>query len=245
METEVGTPLKPYDVSTSCGRVYKNRVERPVRLGADKTKEGGDLEIETDTGVPGLVLIYNFLNESEENEILQGIENCEWDTNRAQTRRVQLYVPWCEDKNKIVPKETIKPLPDVAKKLGKKIRDFGRANFTKYDWDDYLVDEDKFTELQVNEYNQNDVLGFHKDNPIAYKEVIFGVSFKSHAYLHYQRHNEEVKVLIPARSLYMLTGESRYKWKHGIPPNSILGDKRVSFTFRHVMYTRSVMLKKN
>lgn len=55
LQTE-GNPsdLPPgYDVSTSCGRVYKNKVERPIREGAIKSKTTGPLEFVEDTGVKG------------------------------------------------------------------------------------------------------------------------------------------------------------------------------------------------
>jgi len=85
----------------------------------------------------------------------------------------------------------------------------------------------------------SDALGFHKDNPIAYTEVICGVSLLSDVWIHYQYLKEEIKVLIPKRSLYLLTGLARYKWKHGIPPDSLVGgDKRISLTYRKVIYTK-------
>jgi hypothetical protein len=51
---EAPSDLPPgYDVSTSCGRVYKNRVERPLREGANKSKTSGPREFCTETGVKG------------------------------------------------------------------------------------------------------------------------------------------------------------------------------------------------
>lgn len=50
-----------YDISTSCGRVYKNRVERPVRDGAIKSKTTGPLELETDTGLKGTIRLLGLL----------------------------------------------------------------------------------------------------------------------------------------------------------------------------------------
>jgi len=233
-------PIPNYEVSTSCGRVYKNRIPRPITTGASKTRENGPLEIERNTGVPGLCLIYNFLSEDEEKKLLTAIENLPWATNRAQTRRVQLYVPWKEEpKFVIVPKPQITPLPVEAKAIGEKIIQLGKNNFTNWDWDRYKISEDKFCELQINEYNMSDALGFHKDNPIAYTEVICGVSLMADCWIHYQYLMQEVKVLIPKRSVYLLTGAARYKWKHGIPPDSLVGgDKRISLTFRKVLYTK-------
>jgi len=114
-------PAPDYNVSTSCGRVYKNRIPRPITTGANKTRENGPLEVEKNTGVPGLFLIYNFLSPEEETTLLTSIENLPWASNRANTRRVQLYVPWKEEpKFVIVPKAHIAPLPPQSKKIAKK-----------------------------------------------------------------------------------------------------------------------------
>jgi len=192
------------------------------------------------TGVPGLFLVYNFLSSAEEEKLLKSIENLPWDTNRAQTRRVQLYVPWKEEpKYVIIPKSTIAPLPESAKQIANKIITVGNAHFRQFDWDNYKINEDKLCELQINEYHPADALGFHKDNVIAYTEVICGVSLLTDCWIHYQYLKQEVKVLIPKRSLYLLTGKARYQWKHGIPPNSLVGgDHRISLTFRKVLYTK-------
>jgi len=198
------------------------------------------MEVELTTGVPGLFLIYNFLSKTEESELHSSIESLPWDTNRAQTRRVQLYVPWKEEpKFVITPKPHLTPLPPSSKDIAKKIKKIGKQNFRQFNWDSYNIDEDIACELQINEYGPVDALGFHKDNPIAYTEVICGVSLLCDCWIHYQLRNQEVKVLIPKRSLYLLTGAARYQWKHGIPPESLVGgEKRVSFTFRKVMYTK-------
>eukprot|EP01126_Amoeba_proteus_P062232 TRINITY_DN842_c0_g2_i15.p1 TRINITY_DN842_c0_g2~~TRINITY_DN842_c0_g2_i15.p1 ORF type:complete len:265 (+),score=55.51 TRINITY_DN842_c0_g2_i15:70-864(+) len=236
-----------YDVSTSCGRVYKNRVERPWRYGANRSKTTGPTELELETGVKGLFLIYNFLTEDEENEMVNSLVDLEWDSNRAGTRRVQLYVPWKEEKYRIVPKDTILPMPDTAKRCGYKIIEWAKQQtvpeLKRFDWSGYLIYEDQMTELQINEYNAKDVLGFHKDNPTAYKEVIFGISLLADCEISYQNHREEIRVLIPRRSLYILSGEARSKWKHGILPGGIMAaedGKRISLTYRCVEYTRNL-----
>uniref|UniRef100_A0A6B2LIS5 Alpha-ketoglutarate-dependent dioxygenase AlkB-like domain-containing protein n=1 Tax=Arcella intermedia TaxID=1963864 RepID=A0A6B2LIS5_9EUKA len=188
-----------------------------------------------------MFLIYNFLSEQEETDLLAAIQDLKWDSNRAGTRRVQLYVPWHEHpKYVITPKTSSPPLPPKAVEMAKRIIEVGRGYFPKIDWDKYNIDQRLFCELQINEYGQNDALGFHKDNPIAYYDVIFGVSLLSHCWIHYQYLSQEVKVLIPRRSLYLLSGKARYQWKHGIPPQSLVdGDKRISLTMRRVNYTKN------
>jgi len=198
--------------------------------------------VELNTGVPGLFLVYNFLTEAEERTLVESIETFRWDSNRAKTRRVQLYVPWREEpKSVIIPKSSSPAIPASAKTIAEKIISVGKVHFKQYDWENYNIQDEKCCELQINEYHARDALGFHKDNPIAYTEVICGVSLLTDSWIHYQYLNEEIKVLMPKRSLYLMTGKSRYKWKHGIPPDSLVGgEKRISLTFRKVMYTKSL-----
>jgi len=130
----------------------------------------------------------------------------------------------------------------LPKKLLKKIITVGKNHLRQFDWDEYKIFDDKLCELQINEYRSADALGFHKDNTIAYSEVICGVSLLTDCWIHYQYFKEEVKVLIPKNSLYLLTGKARYQWKHGIPPNSLVGgDHRVSLTYRKLLYTKRHM----
>jgi hypothetical protein len=40
-------------------------------------------------------------------------------------------------------------------------------------------------------------------------------------------------VLLPRRSLQIMTGDWRYNYHHSIPNENLLGERRVSITFRH------------
>jgi len=207
--------------------------------------------------VPGLIIIDNVLTHAEEQALVHATTLCEWVGSRSGKRRTQPYVPWREDSGRVVEKSVITPLPEAVKKTAKKILSVCREHVQDFEWEEYNnLGEDKFTELQINEYFADTDLKFHKDNPIYYLEIIFGVSTLADCEMSYkapstspaptQDDGEELKLLVPARSLYLMTGDSRYKWKHGIQPGSILNsDKRISFTYRFVMYTRPVGVAKS
>jgi len=95
---------------------------------------------------------------------------------------------------------------------------------------------DKYTELFVNEYHPGDQLQFHHDHRSTYKEVIFGISLLCDCFMTFKLNKKELRVEIPARSLYLMTGDSRIKWKHGLYAGTLTGERRVSLTFRTANY---------
>eukprot|EP01125_Pyxidicula_operculata_P022481 TRINITY_DN9216_c0_g1_i2.p1 TRINITY_DN9216_c0_g1~~TRINITY_DN9216_c0_g1_i2.p1 ORF type:complete len:102 (-),score=11.32 TRINITY_DN9216_c0_g1_i2:111-416(-) len=95
--------------------------------------------------------------------------------------------------------------------------------------------EDKYTEVFINEYFPSSELQFHKDHCSTYKEVILGVSLLSDCNFTFQLNSKESTVVVPARSLYLMTGDSRFKWKHGMHKYAV-SDRRISLTFRMVNY---------
>ncbi|KAL6047845.1 hypothetical protein QOT17_021412 [Balamuthia mandrillaris] len=197
-----------------------------------------DMEVIVDTGVPGLFLVKQFLSEEEEQTLAELIDAGSWKMNRSNTRRVQMYGPWHDSKYQVKKGCIVTPLPSFAAPLAQKIKQVTEDHFPQFDLTDYHMGEDKYTELFINEYKPEDSLQFHFDHRSTYKEVIFGVSLLSDAYLFFSRGKTQAKVAIPRRSLYLMTGPSRTAWKHGMLPGTLSNDgaKRYSLTFRHVNY---------
>jgi len=141
------------------------------------------------------------------------------------------------------PKDIVE-LPIVYVNLAKKIVDVCSKTFPNYQWNDYLIYETKFCELQINKYDLQSELGFHKDSQIFYRELIFGISLISDSNFSFSKQEIETTVLIPNRSLYIMSGASRSKFKHGFHPNSIVnGNARISLTFRKILYTKEITPK--
>ena len=82
--------------------------------------------------------------------------------------------------------------------------------------------------------NTSQKLDQHFDHRSTYKEIIFGLSLECTSTLTFTKNNKKVK--LPERSLYLMTGDSRNVYKHGIESGSLEGDRRVSLTFRTVNY---------
>ena len=197
-------------------------------------------------GIPGLFLVRDFLTEEEEALMLKCIDSeDEWENCRSGCRRVRFYVPWEDKKGRVEEKDTIRELPEYAKQLATNIIDYGMTveALQHVDWDAYKINESKHTEMQVNEFLPKDSLGFHTDNVIAYKDVIVAVSLCSTVTITFKnlKYNKSIDVEVPRRSIYYMTGESRYKWVHGAHLGAVKS-RRVSVTWRCVNYTPPVVI---
>lgn len=74
-------------------------------------------------------------------------------------------------------------------------------------------------------------IGWHRDRPVF--DRVVGVSLGSETVLRFRRRLprgfERFDLRAPARSAYLLTGEIRHEWEHGIAP---VEQPRISVTFR-------------
>lgn len=100
------------------------------------------------------------------------------------------------------------------------------------------VPEEKFGYALVAEYPPGTQLGWHRDVPQF--EMVVGVSLGGAARLRLRpfppRRGDRILVLpLQPRSAYVLKGESRWGWQHGIAPTREL---RYSITFRTRRETR-------
>lgn len=74
-------------------------------------------------------------------------------------------------------------------------------------------------QVLVNRYQKRDRLGLHVENVLAFGDVIAGVSLGSTDFLRLMSDDEkkeEYFLELEDCSCYVLTGEARFKWRHGI-----------------------------
>lgn len=82
---------------------------------------------------------------------------------------------------------------------------------------------------------------FHS-NSINLREISFRNSDES-VDKNLEEENQRKNIYLPTRSLLILSGEARYRWRHGISPRKfdkvgnqlVARQRRLSFTFRHVL----------
>ncbi|KAH8299627.1 hypothetical protein KR044_003649, partial [Drosophila immigrans] len=102
-------------------------------------------------------------------------------------------------------------------------------------------------QLTVNAYEPGQGIPPHVDTHSAFMDPILSLSLQSDVVMDFRRNNELVHVLLPRRSLLVMSGESRYDWTHGIKPKHIdvvstasgslttkARSKRTSLTFRRL-----------
>eukprot|EP00052_Salpingoeca_macrocollata_P032503 m.325194 g.325194 ORF g.325194 m.325194 type:complete len:309 (-) comp37695_c0_seq1:62-988(-) len=82
----------------------------------------------------------------------------------------------------------------------------------------------------------------HFDDRKLSGELLANLSLASECHMTYVhgKSGRKIRVLLPRRSLQVVTGEARYDWQHGILNEDIVGPVRVSITFRHTDTTGKV-----
>lgn len=95
------------------------------------------------------------------------------------------------------------------------------------------ADDIRFEELLVTDYPPGSGIGRHRDAPAF--GVVLGISLLSPCTLQFERRSGVARQvweqLLPPRSAYLLMGESRWDWRHGI--HSVTR-RRMSLTAREL-----------
>ena len=174
--------------------------------------------------VPGFSLQADYITVDEERELLAQVEIGPWETDWR--RRIQQFgLGYSGESGKAT---WVRDLPEWLLPLaGRVARDAGFERFPE--------------NCVINEYIPPLGIGPHRDYP-AFGPTIACVSLGSDVVLDLTKANrsERVSVHVPARSLWVLSGQARTKWLHGIAArltDPIEGERRkrgrrVSITFR-------------
>ena len=86
-----------------------------------------------------------------------------------------------------------------------------------------------FDQLIINKYEKGQGISPHIDNPDIFRPIIACISLESNCELKF---SNEKSYGIESRSLYVMTEEYRYLYKHGIQKHN---DIRYSLTYRTVI----------
>lgn len=173
--------------------------------------------------ISGFTLIPDFINETEERHLLANVENGPWETDWR--RRIQQYGLGYAGKHGRKASWT-RDFPEWLNALGKRVEPFF----------------DRFPENSViNEYIPPQGIGPHRDYP-TFGPTVACVSLGSDIVMDFIHPERElrVSVFVPAKSLWVITGEARFQWQHAIASrlsDVINGERkarerRVSITFR-------------
>jgi alkylated DNA repair dioxygenase AlkB len=179
-----------------------------------------------ETTVPGLRLYRNFISASLEEELIKEIDAQPWVVDYD--RRLQYY----GYRNELeVPYDLVAfpvPIPPGIYRLSEEIVSQG-----------ILLEQPD--QVIINEYDPGQGIRPHKDRNY-FDNQICGVNLGSGCVMQFLGNGEKIDVEIPRRSIYVMQGEARTKYKHAIPPrkkDKLDGDvkhreRRISITYRKV-----------
>lgn len=178
--------------------------------------------------ITGLVYLPNYLHPEEHDLLFQSIDEERWSTELK--RRVQHYGYKYDYRKRSIDPSMAVPMPRWAQKFAARL-----AAYMPKQPDQIIV----------NEYLPGQGISAHVDCEPCFGDVIAVISLGSDYVMDF-RHRENgthIPLLLEARSLMIMSGESRYKWTHGIAARCqdivdgrvIKRRRRVSLTFRNVI----------
>nr|AKM76727.1 RNA-binding (RRM/RBD/RNP motifs) family protein [Geranium incanum] len=212
----------------------------------------------SETAIPGLYLIPDFVTPHEEQELLAAVDARPWIS--LAKRRVQHYgYQFCYQTRNVNAKQHLGELPSFLSPVLERITSFPNLN----DAADVSLDQ-----LTVNEYPPGVGLSPHIDTHSAFEGLIFSLSLAGPCIMEFRRYEQGAwflkagssidtesenpenctnfsrrAIYLPPRSMLLLSGEARLAWHHYIPHHKIdivndsvikRSSRRVSFTLRKV-----------
>lgn len=183
------------------------------------------------TNVEGLYLVKNFLRPEEENTLVKKICSGIWGQNRSKTRRIQTYGAYHDSSYRTTERYTSYPgySEDVLAMIEELREDVPETRTYLTDEVMQKLSDPQRSELFVNEYVNGNDLYAHHDNRTTYEECIIGISLISDIEMEFSSGRQKIRVTVPKRSLYLMTGKARYVYRHGIP---YVSETRLSLTYR-------------
>lgn len=181
--------------------------------------------------IEGLNYLPNYITFPEEAKIVEAIDNADWMTDLK--RRVQHYGFKYDYRARRI---------DVSMKLGD--LPFWATQIAERLFDDGFF-RNVPDQLIVNEYLPGQGISPHIDCEPCFEDTIVSLSLLSDITMDFTQDFEKKKFSLPLRkrSLVVLQGDSRYKWKHSIAPRksdkfdkqTVKRSRRISLTFRSVI----------
>jgi alkylated DNA repair dioxygenase AlkB len=176
--------------------------------------------------VPGLLYTPDWIAPDEERALLAAIDASAWSTELR--RRVQHYGVRYDYTSRAVAAGERTPLPLWAAPLTARL--------------DFAPDQ-----VIVNEYEPGQGISAHTDCVPCFGPAVAAVSLGSACVMEFGHGGVRVGVPLAARSLCVMTGPSRYEWRHAIAARKsdpapdggrVPRARRVSVTFRTVLTGR-------
>jgi DNA oxidative demethylase len=165
---------------------------------------------ETGDSMPsGLKLAYEIMAPEEEAALIQLFEQCGLATNAYDpcNPRSSVSFGWKYDyqNDSFIP---CAPLPEGLRAVCETAARLAG------------VEPEDFAECLINRYEPGAIIQPHKDKPVW--ELVIGISLGSTAVMTFSKPPEEeaesFDVVLPPRSLYLMSGDARHSYGHSLPP---------------------------
>ena len=182
----------------------------------------------------GLTYIDDFLSDEEATQLIDYIDEQNWDTTLKRRTQHYGYRYQYNHINKTQP-DDVEPIPINLINLFNKLR---KSN---------LASDIDISKLQViiNEYEPGQGIGAHIDDPHKFGDWVISVSLNSDCIIIFTNKtnkSENIKLRIKKNSVYQMTQASRYKWTHQINNTKVdnyddetyIRKRRISVTFRYM-----------
>ena len=198
------------------------------------SKADNEITLENAKQISGLKIHFDFISKEEEKELLSNIDKNEWLSDLK--RRVQHFGYKYDYKARRIDKSFfIGNIPDWMTFLYMRLREKQLISFIP----DQAI---------INEYINDQGIAAHIDCEPCFGDTIISISLGSQCVMNFQKElttkeQDKIPLLIPARTLLIMTGDARFNLYHGIPSRK--SDKfneqlhkrqrRVSITFRKVI----------
>lgn len=186
---------------------------------------------------PGLIILKDFITESEEELILQSIKTDESEENQTLKHRSVKHFGYefLYGTNNVDPENPLeRKIPNECDFIWNRLKS-----------KDILIEWDQPDQLTVNEYLPGQGIPPHVDTHSAFLGPIVSLSLQSDIVMEFKKGATKAEVFVPRRSILLMTEESRYDWTHGITPRHMdvvltenktlttaIRSKRTSLTFR-------------
>ena len=183
--------------------------------------------------VPGLYYIDNVNIDLE--KVLIKVDKCEWKSlsKSSNSRKVQHYGYKYNYRTRNI-HEKCEDMPlFLTRIINKLIKICKIKKLINYDY--------TFNQCIINNYESKQGISRHIDIK-EYGDVIGCYSAGGYGTMIFKKYDISHKITVSPGSLYIMTGDSRYKWTHEMPPcvydivdgKKIKRNRRVSLTFRNV-----------
>lgn len=183
----------------------------------------------------GLILLDNFIDDELEKQLIE-LVNEEKVESRLKHRAVIHYgFEFIYGSNNVDPTN---PLPRRIPVECEKLWSVLAEKLPELSW--FQPDQ-----LTVNVYEPGQGIPQHCDTHSPFHDPIISLSLESDVVMEFRQNDSLRNLLLPRKSLLIMSGESRYGWQHGITPRTmdIVSTKdgkltikkrstRISFTFR-------------